>query len=232
MKGRAGGRAGTGRANVAIKDSAESWVRGKPVLAMVVVAVVGIVVGGLVGLGVGYKIEKSRTRSDVQRLQKKIKDAGIVNPDAPIKARVGTVSSVNGSTLDVRTTKQGLQKVTAAAGTPYEKAVPAATSDIAVGRRVLVAKGGKEVIILASTSPLGRVVSNVASDTFTVTDKNGKPVKVKLSNLKQVYKLTTAQPADAKVGTLVLAGGRGAGANGFAAVEIIVLPAGSAFAAA
>jgi len=216
---------------VAIKDSAESWVRGKPVLAMVVVALIGIVVGGVIGLGVGFKVEQSRTRKDVQRLQQKIKEAGVVNPAAPIHVQVGTVTSSSPGTLDVRTAKRGQETIQATATTTYEQTASAATADIAVGRRVLVSKGAKEVIILSSTSKLGRVVASVGADSFALSNSKGKQVKVKLSDVQKVYKLTPATAADAKVGSVVLAGGRGAGKNGFAAVEIIVLPTVSAFAA-
>ena len=70
---------------MAIKDSAEGWVRGKPVLAMVVVALIGAVVGGVIGLGVGFKVEQSRTRDDVKRLQQQIKSSGAANPNGPLE---------------------------------------------------------------------------------------------------------------------------------------------------
>ena len=217
---------------MAIKDSAESWVRSKPMLATGIIALAGIVIGGVIGLGVGYKIEQKRTRSDVQALQKKLKAKGVVNPEAPLHVRVGTVSSASPGTLVLKTTRQGGQQIHVTATTPFEKTAAAATADIAVGRRVLVSKGAHEVIILSSTSSLGRVVGNVGSDTFSVTNAAGKQVKVKLANVQKVYKLVAAKGSDAKTGALVLAGGRGAGTNGFAAVEIIVLPAGSAFSGA
>jgi len=214
---------------VAIKDSAEGWVRGKPVVAMVVVAVVGIVVGGVIGLGVGFKVEQSRTRKDVQRLQQKIKDKGVVNPAAPIHTQVVSVTSSSAGTLVVRTAKRGQETIHTAATTAYEKTASAATADIAVGKRVLISKGAKDVIILSPSSKLGRVVASVGSDSFTVANAKGKQAKVKLSDVQKVYTLAPATAADVKAGSVVLAGGRGAGASGFAAVEIIVLPTGTAF---
>jgi hypothetical protein len=228
---RAGGRVGAGRAGgVAIKDSAESWVRGKPVLAMVVVALIGVVVGGLIGLGVGYKIEKSRTQDDVKRLQQQIKSKGSSNPNGPIGQRVGEVSGSSAGSLSLKTKLQGAQQITTTATTPYEKTAAAKASDIAVGRRVLVATGGREVIVLPAASKLGRVVANVGKDTFAITNKDGRQVKVKLANVQKVYTLTPAKATDAKVGADVLVGGRSAG-NGFAATEIIVLPVNSTFTA-
>jgi hypothetical protein len=214
---------------VAIKDSAESWVRGKPVPAMVVVALIGAVVGGVVGLGVGFKVEQSRTRNDVKQLRQQIKNSGSANPNGPIGQRVGQVTGSSAGSLSVKTKLQGAQQITTTATTPYEKTAAAKTSDIAVGRRVLIATGAHEVIVLPTSSKLGRVVASVGSDTFTITSKTGRQIKVKLKNVQKVYTLTPATAADAKVGVDVLVGGRSGGKNAFAATEIIVLPAGSTF---
>src|SRR5436190_8640260 len=104
---RAGGRVGAGRAgSVAIKDSAESWVRGKPVLAMVVVALIGAVVGGVIGLGIGFKVEQSRTRDDVKRLREQIKNSGAANPNGPIGQRIGEVTGSSAGSLSLNTKLQ------------------------------------------------------------------------------------------------------------------------------
>jgi hypothetical protein len=216
---------------VAIKDSAESWVRGKPVLAMVVVALIGAVVGGVIGLGVGFKVEQSRTRSDVKRLQRELKGSNSGNPHGPLGQRVGQVTGSSAGSLSLKTKLQGAQQITTTATTPFEKTVVAKTGDIAVGRRVLVATGGHEVIVLPAASKLGRVVASVGKDNFAITNKNGRQIKVKLANVQKVYTLTPAKAADAKVGADVVVGGRSAGKNGFAAVEIIVLPTNSTFTA-
>jgi len=220
-----------GGQGVAIKDSAESWVRDKPVLAMVVVALIGAVVGGVIGLGIGFKVEQSRTRDDVKRLQQQLKDSGKANPNGPLGQRVGEVTGSSAGSLSLNTKLQGAQQITTTATTPYEKTAAAKTSDIAVGKRVLVATGGRDVIILPTASKLGRVVASVGSDDFAITNKDGRQVKLKLKNVEKVYTLTSATAADAKVGADLLVGGRSAGKNGFAAVEIIVLPANSGFSA-
>jgi len=214
---------------VAIKDSTETWVRSKPMLAMVAVAAVGLVIGGVIGLGVGYKVEQGRTRDDVKRLQQQIKDSGAANPNAKVVQRVGSITGVSGTTLTVKTKLQGPQSVQTTATTPFEKTVAGTAADVAVGKKVLVATGGHEVIILPTTSEIGRPVSSVASDGFSVSNKKGKTVKVKTANVTKVYTLTPGKSTDAKVGTDVIVAGRGAGNNGFAAAEVIILPAGSAF---
>ncbi len=214
---------------MAIKDSAETWVRSKPVQAMSLVAAIGVVVGGVIGLGAGYKIEQSRTRSDVKRLQQQIKQAGIVNPSGPIGQRVGTVKGTSAGSITLQTKLQGTQTIQTGSTTPFEKTAGATKADIAVGHRVLVSKGGRDVVILPTASKLGRLVTNVGTDSFSVANKEGRPVKVKLANVQHVYTLTTAKIADVKVGADVLVGGRTSGASGFAAVEVIILPQGSGF---
>ncbi len=211
-----------------MKDSAEGWVRSKPVLAMVAVAVVGLVVGGLVGLGVGYKIEKNRVQDDVQRLQSQLKASGATNNNGKVVQRVGQITGSSGNTLTVKTKLQGDQTISTTDKTAYEKTSEAKTSDIAVGNKVLVAGGGKEVIILPDNSEIGRQVSQVGSDAFTLQGKKGSaPVKTK--NVTKVYKLESATSADAKVNTDVIVAGKHNGTN-FEAVEVIVLPSGSGFA--
>ena len=53
---------------MSIKDSAENLGSGRARAGMILVAAVGIVIGGVVGLGAGFKIEQNRTRSDVKKL--------------------------------------------------------------------------------------------------------------------------------------------------------------------
>ena len=143
---------------MAIKDSAETWVRGKPTSALILVAAVGVVIGGLIGLGAGYKIEQSRTKSDVTRLQKQIKAAGVVTGAGPLGQRVGKVTATAPDSITLSTKLQGTQKVTTSATTQFAKTVPGKTSDIVVGDRLLLTKNAGDVIVLAKGSKLGRPV--------------------------------------------------------------------------
>jgi hypothetical protein len=213
---------------VTIKDSAESWVRSKPVLAMVAAAAVGLAIGGIVGLGVGYKVEKNRVQDDVQRLQQQLRDAGATTSNQKVVQRVGEITAVSGPTLTVKTKLQGDQDIGTASAS-FQEPVEGAASDIAVGKRVLVAKGGREVIVLNDDAEIGGEVTKLTDDGFTVSFKEGRSADVKSSNVQQVYTLGTAQSSDAKVGTGVVIAGKAAGTDGFQAVEVIVLPAGSAF---
>ncbi len=212
-----------------IKDSAESWVRSKPVLAMVAVGAVGLVIGGIVGLGVGYKVEKNRVQHDVQRLQNQLKGSGAPSTSNKVVQRLGEVKGISGSTLTIRTKLQGEQTVSTTSQTPFETAVVAKTSDITVGKKVLVAGGGHDVIILPSNSQIGREVTKVSGDGFTVALKKGKLANVRTKSVQKVYTLTAGKSTDAKVGANVIVAGKRSGTKGLDAVEVIVLPAGSKF---
>ena len=211
-----------------IKDSTESWVRSKPMLAMVAVGAIGLVIGGIVGLGVGYKVEKNRVQSDVQRIQRQLQESGATSSSDKVVQRVGEVKAVSGDTLTVQTKLQGDQDIQTGSAA-FVKTEAGKTSDITEGKKILVATGGHEVIILPDDSEIGREVTRVTDDGFTVAAKKGKSADVKSSNVDKVYTLTTAQSSDAKVGTGVVVAGKRAGSEGLQAVQVIVLPDGSAF---
>jgi hypothetical protein len=221
---------------VAIKDSAESWVRGKPAQAAIIIAVVGLVLGGIIGLGAGYKIEQNRTKSDVSKLKGLAAKggsggSGLVIGPGKLGQSVGKVTAVGANTLTVSTKRKGSQQFRTTATTQFEQAATGKTADIVVGRRVLVTITGREVIVLQEGTKLGRLVTNVASDSFSIAKPNGGPgAKLTLSKVRSVSTLSTAKFSDIKTSAEVLAGGRDAGKNAFNAVEIILLPSGSGFA--
>ena len=221
---------------MAIKDSAETWVRGKPGQAMVLIAAIGVVIGGVLGLGAGFKIEQYRTRSDVKRLQNQLKLAtaktGVVTGAGP--ARPARRQGDHGRRRDHH---RRHEVAGVGAGEDHErdrsssKCVKGKTADIVVGSRVLVTITAHDVIVLPKTSKLGRLVSTVGTDSFSITKANGKGLaKIKLSGVSDVEKITPATSADIKTGSDVLAGGRGTSPAPFTAVQVILLPANSPFA--
>jgi hypothetical protein len=216
-----------------IKDSTSNWVRGKPAQAMILVGALGLVIGGVIGLAGGYKIEQSRTKSDVQRLQQEIRDAqakGVDIGGGPLGQRVGKVSAVKDTTLTLSTNKQGDQTVTTSANTAFESTTKGSTSDITVGSRLLVALNGANVIVLPKDSNLGRLVTAVGSETFSIArPKGGRPLTIKLDKVKDVSTTTPTDLSAVKVDAEILAGGRAVGKGSFAATEVILLPANNPF---
>ena len=214
-----------------IKDSTDNWVRGKPAQAMILVAALGLVVGGVIGLAAGYKIEKSRTQSDVKRLQNEVKQ-GVASGTGtgPLGQRVGKVTAISGTTITTSTNKNNDQQINTSSTTSFENTATGTTKDITVGSRLLVALNGANIIVLPKTSHLGRLVTNVGADTFSIArPKGGRPLTIKLSKVKDVSTTTSGAFSDVKKGSEILAGGRSAGKDAFGAVEVIVLPANNPF---
>jgi hypothetical protein len=227
---------------VAIKDSADKWVRGKPTQAIIIIALVGVIVGGLVGLGVGFKIEQNRTSSDVKRLHAQLNAAAAggsaggsggsgVSLTGPVGQRTGKITAVGTDSLTISTKRQGPQKIQTSSTTVFEKAVKGTTADIAVGRHVLVTIVATDVIVLPEGSKLGREVASVGSESFTLKKPNGdRSGQLSLTKVKVVNTLAPAKLSDFKVKDAVFAGGRTAGKGKFAATEVILLDPKSGFA--
>jgi len=218
---------------VSIKDSAETWVRGAPGQAMILVAAVGIVVGGVGGLGAGFKVEQNRTRADVKRLRAELQ--GITPGATPaagaaLGQRIGRVTATNAGTLTIQTKRKGVQTVHTTATTQFEQLAKGSNSDILVGRRLLVTTTGSQVIVLSQSSKLGRMVTGIAGQTVSLAKGNNSKAGTVLINKVRLVNTTSPEPqSDFKTGSEVLAGGRGTGQT-FTAVEVILLPAGSGFA--
>ena len=214
---------------MSIKTSADEWVRKGPTQAIAVVAVVGIIVGGLIGLGVGFKIEQSRTKDQVNKLQKQAASLGVVI--GSLGRRVGPVTATSAKTLTVTTKKDGSQTLETTPQTLIGRATAGTIADVHPGRRILVTNGGSEIIVLSATSRLGRPVTNVGSAAITVkNEKNGKSGTIKVAGVHRVATLKPAKLADVSKGDQVMAFGRAKDGKTFSTVEVILLPDGSGFA--
>jgi hypothetical protein len=218
---------------MSIKTSADEWVRKGPTQAIAVIAAVGIVIGGLIGLGIGYKIEQSRTKSDVSNLQKQLRAKTTPKTAATgaLGQRVGKVTATGSGSLTVTTKQRGAQTIVTNNKTVFESTVRATIADVRSGRRILVTPGGKEIIVLAESSKLGRVVAAVGSASINIAKGNGFPAgEIKTKDVHVVYTLKAGTVADVKTGDPVLVGGRAKDDKTFTAIEAIVLPADSGFA--
>jgi len=216
---------------MSIKTSADEWVRKGPTQAIAVVAAAGLVLGVLIGFGVGFKVEQSRTRSDVKKLQARLKSIGPKKTaSGPLGQRVGTVSATSGSTITVTTKKRGAVAVATTAKTVFESTKRGTIADVQSGRRILVTAGGNEIIVLPVASKLGRVVSAVANDFITIAKGNSAPAaKLDTPDVHRVSTVVPAKLADVGKGDNVLAGGTSTGDKTFSATEVILLPLDSGF---
>ncbi|MGO9875608.1 MAG: hypothetical protein ACLPVY_17630 [Acidimicrobiia bacterium] len=217
---------------MSIKDSAETWVRGAPGQAMILVAAVGIVIGGVAGLGGGFKIEQNRTKADVKQLRAQLQARApgtAATAGGSLGQRIGKVTDLTAETITLQTKRKGDQAVHTTSTTLFEQLTKGSNADIAVGDRILVTLSGTEVIVLPASSKLGRMVTAVTSTSIALAKGNSaRAGSIPINKVRVVDTTTPAQLSDFKAGSEVLAGGRGTGQN-FSAVEVILLPAGSGF---
>ena len=216
---------------MAIKDSAK-WLTRRPALGMALVGTLGLVVG----LGVGFKVEQSRTRADVNHLKARIanikspKTKPVVKRSGLLNERVGTVTAAGSNGFAVTTKKHRTYQVGTTSATKFEQAGSGSKSDIAVGRRVLVSVSGSDVIVLPPGSLLGRPVTRVKGASFSVEKSGGKAAKVvSFAKVKVIDSITDASSAALKKGSDVLAFGQASNDGSFGATTVILLPTGSAF---
>jgi hypothetical protein len=213
--------------------------------ALLVLLVVGLVLGGVVGLAAGYEIEHHRVASGLNRLRAQTKpgtggQAGTtptVKTSGPgIKAsglaneRVGVVTANGASSISVRTPRLGVLQVHTTSATQFELAKRGSRSDIVAGSRAVVTLSG-DLLVLGSKSLLGRAITGVNADSFSVEKVNGSgTTSISFSKLKLIDVLSAATRADVKSGSDVLVGGRSPSKGDFVAAEVVVLPAKSPFA--
>ena len=225
---------------MAVKDRAERWAQGRPARAIVWVAVFGLVVGLLVGVAVGFKVEQHRVHHDVAKLQAQLAGGGTstkrhgnskaASGSGTLPAeRVGDVTATGTGTVTLATKRHGSLVLHVAGTTKVDRAVGGSAADVSVGRRVLVAKGGRAVIVLPAGRALGRKVTKVSNGVASITKIKGV-AQLPLSKIRTVDTSSVATAADIKTGSHVLAWYQPNGKSSANAIEIILLPAGSAFA--
>jgi hypothetical protein len=146
-----------------------------------------------------------------------------------VHKRVGKVTAVGTSTITVTTKRIGAWQLHTTSATSIERAVAGSTADIKAGHQVLIPSVG-EVIVLPQSSTSGRLIVNVANGSFSITKVNGKGVTKIASSKVKVETASPAKLSDIKTGSEVLALVHRVSKGVFDAVEVILLPAGSALA--
>jgi hypothetical protein len=210
-------------------DSLKAWIEQRPKRAVMVTAVVAVIIGLVIGLGAGYKIEHDRVASDV----KKLKSAGTTSTKTPKTgaAKVGGKVTTTGAASITLKVKAGADRsVNVSATTKYETATKATKADLAVGRHVFVIAPGSEVLILPAGSTLGRAITAVTGASFKLAAANGLPGgTIKVSAATAFETVKPGAKTDVKVGGQALALGTSSKAGPVDATEIITLPATSKF---
>ena len=210
-------------------DSLKAWIEQRPKRAVMVTAVVAVIVGLVIGLGAGYKIEHDRVASNA----KKLNSAGTTSTKTPKTgaAKVGGKVTTSGPTSITLRTKTGADRtINVTATTKYEVATKATKADLVTGRHVLVVAPGSEVMILPVGSTVGRAVTDVTAASFKIAAANGLPGgTVRMSAATVIDIVKPGAKTDVKVGGQALALGTASKAGPVDATEIISLPATSKF---
>ena len=225
---------------MAIEEPTDGWIRSKPMRAITVVLAGGLVVGGLVGLGVGYKVEQNRVSSRVTQLQAQL--AGHSHQAAPATTpvtkrsglgteRVGKITAIGADTITLVTKRLGSLQLHTTSATKIERAVTGTKGAITIGRPVLITLTGRDVIVLPPASSLGRPITKVAPDSFSVAKANGHgTATVSFAKVTSIDSISAATRSELEKGDAVIVAGHAEGKGNFVALEVIALPAGSGFA--
>ncbi len=201
-----------------------------------------LIVGLVVGLAAGYKIEQTRVKNDVKKVKESAKakasSGGTTSSSTSSQSSgatlrvVGTVDSATSGSVSIPvggTTRH----ITISPDTVVVKANSGSASDVTPGSRVVVkTKPGSltdasEVIVLPADAKLGTTVEAATPTSLTITS-GGKKLTINTQGAT-VETVTAAQASDITSGAKVVAQTRESGSSTLTATEIIVLPSTSTF---
>jgi hypothetical protein len=222
-------------------DSVKERIERRPKQAVLVTAIVAVLIGGVIGLAVGYKVEHDRktshkssktTKTTKTTLPKSTKTTKPGGAAAATNRADGTVTATASGSITIKTV-QGLSvKLNLTKATVVDKAAKGTRTDVTSGRHVLVKAPGVEVLVLRIGSSNGRAVTSISPSSMGLAAGNGLPAgTVKLSGATVIDKVSPATSADVKTGDRIIA----LGTTGSPAVRnvdvVIIVPASSKFAA-
>jgi hypothetical protein len=219
-------------------DSVKERIERRPKQAVLVTAIVAVLIGGVIGLAVGYKVEHDRkashkstktTKTTVPKSTKTTKPGGAA---AATNRAQGTVTATAAGSITIKTLQGSSVKLNLSKTTIVDKAAKGTHTDVTSGRHVLVKAPGVEVLVLRTGSSEGRAVISISASSMGLAAGNGLPAgTVKLSGATVIDRVSPATAADVKTGDRILA----LGTTGSPAVRnvdvVIILPASSKFAA-
>ncbi len=196
-----------------------------------------LVVGLGAGFAIGYKVEQSRTKDDVQKARENAVAKAAANSKKPAAATAvrftGKVDATTADNVSIVVTGKPSQKISIRAATTFVKAVAGTAADIVKGSRVVwkpkqgSLTAAEEVIVLPAEAKLGNLLTDAASGSMTFKTAKGKDAKITTTGAT-VDKVETATKTDVAKGSTIIAQTRQT-KDGPTATEIIVVPAGSKF---
>src|SRR5690349_7576269 len=171
--------------------------------ALAVSAAVILVVGLVVGLAAGYKIEQQRVKNDNKKAESTSKGSGngANGSTSPTNVRlIGKVGVTDPNSVTLTVEGAKTMRFLTTPTTIFVKASPGTASDITQGSRVVwKAKAGslaeaEEVVVLPADAKLGSAVVSATPTSMTIKN-NGKEVTVSTQGAT-VLKVTTAKRDD------------------------------------
>lgn len=219
-------------------DSVKERIERRPKQAVLVTAIVAVLIGGVIGLAVGYKVEHDRVTSKKSSKTTKttLPKTNTTKPGGGVGAATnraeGTITATASGSITIKTLQGASVKLNLTKATVVDKAAKGSPTDVTSGRHVLVKAPGVEVLVLRTGSSEGRAVTSISPSSMGLAAGNGLPAgTVKLSGSSVIDKVSPATAADMKTGDRIIA----LGTSGTPAVRnvelVIILPASSKFAA-
>jgi hypothetical protein len=197
--------------------------------------VLALVVAGAAGFGIGVKVEQSRKSSSksksaaaaAARRQAAARNAATAGSEV-----IGTVTATDGKTITVKTSKGKTVTLRVPKTVVVRTASKGSASDISKGSRAVFKASSftkvKELVILPAAGKAGVMLTGVTSGSVSFKGRGGKTVTVDTSGAT-VDKTAVGKLANVTKDATLIAMTRRLG-KATVVTQIIVLPAGSAFA--
>ncbi len=208
-------------------------------MTTIIVAVALVLVVGLgAGFAIGYKVEQSRTKDDLQKARDAAKAKTGTNDKTPAGTAafvrlIGKVDAATADNLSVAVTGKPSRKFAVRSTTTFVKAVPGTTADIVKGSRIVwkPKKGSSNaadaIIVLPADAKIGVLITDATPDSLTYKTTTGKDFKVTTTGAT-INKVEKAAKTDVAKGSTIMAQTRQT-KGVLTGTEVILLPTDTKF---
>ncbi len=173
-----------------------------------------LVVGLGAGFAIGYKVEQSRTKDDVQKARENAVAKAAANSKTPAAATavrlIGKVDATTADNVSITVSGKPSRKVAIRSATTFVKAVPGTAADIVKGSRIVwkpkqgSLTAAEEIIVLPAQAKLGILLTDAASGSMTYKTNKGKDFKVTTTGAT-IEKVENATKTDVAKGSTIIA---------------------------
>jgi hypothetical protein len=205
---------------------------------LITALVLAIIVAGAAGFGIGVKVEQSRksskTKSTAAAAAARRRALAKKKKTTAVTEVIGKVASNSGKRLTLKDSKGKTISVSVAKTAAVRTASKGSASDLSKGSRMLILFAPKsyttarEIVVLPGSGKAGLMATTATTGSVSYRGRKGKTITVK-TGFATVDKTSVGKLANVKKDANVIVMTRRYGKSAVA-TEIIVLPAGSAFA--